>query len=1299
MGWEEWNNLVDPSNRFETTKKNSRPASIAKPSHIVIHITGTNQFDTVKNRFMNQSASAHYLVKTDGTIVQFVKDKDRAWHAGIMSCVRDLYDKKDGSWKKYLRYFNWYTYPSGSKYLTGNLTDAQAETDRKLVAKEDGSDWDDYGFWSRHGSRNTPINYGVSKDPNDYSIGIELLTTGGKSKAKYAAGLYSGLSKLLNDLVKKYDIPKDRLHIVGHEDVNPVERWGWDPNSGFDWEKVMKGLSPSFSLPLDLSTGHDPTLEALQKYYQHTEKDHPGGYFPVALNTTWHGGVHLHADKGAEVKSMAPGIIVGARLGETDTAMGHYGSRNLILVKHEAKKNPYYSLYLHLNAEKLDQSNKVLENVGWLMGKDKKLDTKLLDSLKRGEVVAMSKSVSAGDTLWTIGEYGSPNYRKHVLHWEVFGEHLLPGAWAKIEDTDQDFNCDNKKLVDLIDQEEESFFVKTKPDGILSRQELVDFFSNPQKCEPLRYYACKFISEYAVNWDTAVDKLKGRFITYGLADRLKQYNFWDEAKKAKVDLPKSSIVWHFNPIGALEQMLFTSARTRFVGEYFEKDRSFPLNDILPLVNATFDHITTLDGTVSVLSLGYVNDGEAGDKKKLSAQRSESIMYLLRYDKDSWCKQFTSGVWGHRERQIMLAYLLKSDGTPYYEKKIDGIDGPGQKAAVKEFQADNGLTDDGVAGPKTLDSLFDSYYLLLRITEKKQIKSTCIGCADSHKDHRPSKHIADLLVFPQQIRPSPEKYESSPEKVWKGWHDGVDHLIDEHAVTLNPTVHFVFPADKEHKQYVNLDDNNQDEGMNARLRVEVENPIEGQKIFWKVTADKNNSKRNDPMPGLKATKGGSTQMLSNGTATCVTQVKDGIAEAFLVCGLAGGDKFTVEVGVENGKYLSKTEVTTKRRLYYELQSPEFIELDTVTIGEKEGKDYPDACRTFVSKVLDKVGVEYVCENSLVYSKKECETGSLFEPKFFNVASAYTRNIYVLPPSQTSDPLPFTASGTRTIKVRVCDKAYWWEESEKNVTVTISSLDASGSYIFNLYNVFKKNCLPKDLWRNRDGINVSSGKWKMLPPATPGNHPGRESSGGQAKHGSLSGWSVTNENAWWIRITPPKSLSKAIGAAGSTTCPVEVKFKVILCFPLNGAALKDRQVMVFKKPAPQSMGCTICHELGHSMGMTIMPGYNPPPAGLSQPKHVDNGGIYYRSKYTTGDSYGSDGVRGPNHKGGHCAYGIADRATSSDLGGKNGSCIMYGEGGSSDPPGRNSFCPTCTEHVKARNLRDIVNSWRGRNAKDC
>ena len=75
-----------------------------------------------------------------------------------------------------------------------------------------------------------------------------------------------------------------------------------------------------------------------------------------------------------------------------------------------------------------------------------------------------------------------------------------------------------------------------------------------------------------------------------------------------------------------------------------------------------------------------------------------------------------GIWGPKTRAAVpniaigtsgsLVYLLQAalyvNGYPV---TLDGIFGPGTQQAVKAFQKQNGLTDDGIAGPNTFEKLF------------------------------------------------------------------------------------------------------------------------------------------------------------------------------------------------------------------------------------------------------------------------------------------------------------------------------------------------------------------------------------------------------------------------------------------------------------------------------------------------------------------------------------------------------------------------------------------------------------------
>jgi N-acetyl-anhydromuramyl-L-alanine amidase AmpD len=415
--WNQWNELVSAENRYNSPNKNNRPSTVTKPTHIIIHITGTDDFQVVHDRFSNSSggASAHYLIKKDGTIIQYAKDKYRAWHAGIQSYIKNLYDYNDGRWKKYLRYFSWYSgYGTDIKYLKADLSIATNTSERKLVSKNDESNWGYYSYWDeRYNSLQSPVNYEINNDPNSYSIGIELLTVGGNSSEKYEDGLYTGLYILLDDLCDKYDIPFDKEHIIGHEDVNPVERWGWDPNSGFDWERVLS--SKLVFLPMDLGSGLELTLENINNYYNHNEKDFPGGYFPIGLNMTWHGGIHLRPKQDSMVYNTIDGTIIAARLGENKNyGMGVYGSRNFILTAHPFHEHTLYQLYMHLCP--MSRYDKKLAPCSWIPKKDLN---------QGGSIVKLNIPIQKGDPLWLSGEAGSGEYRTKLLHWEVFSDALI----------------------------------------------------------------------------------------------------------------------------------------------------------------------------------------------------------------------------------------------------------------------------------------------------------------------------------------------------------------------------------------------------------------------------------------------------------------------------------------------------------------------------------------------------------------------------------------------------------------------------------------------------------------------------------------------------------------------------------------------------------------------------------------------------------------------------------------------------------------------------------------------------------
>lgn len=76
-------------------------------------------------------------------------------------------------------------------------------------------------------------------NPNRYALGIEheCVSGGDLTEAQYQATL-----QLHKELIRKYNIPVDRDHIIGHYEIDRVDRLN-DPGKYFPWERLMKELN------------------------------------------------------------------------------------------------------------------------------------------------------------------------------------------------------------------------------------------------------------------------------------------------------------------------------------------------------------------------------------------------------------------------------------------------------------------------------------------------------------------------------------------------------------------------------------------------------------------------------------------------------------------------------------------------------------------------------------------------------------------------------------------------------------------------------------------------------------------------------------------------------------------------------------------------------------------------------------------------------------------------------------------------------------------------------------------------
>ena len=137
-----WNPDVPQSRRIPTTKKNDgRP--VPQPTHVVLHITGTDDFEKAKNTYLT-SVSPHYVVDKAGLVYQFVEEENQAWHAGIRKETQMLYAEPPSTWRKFVFYFDFdKSYPADAVYLDGDLKPV-AKKSAVFVARADGSEWPKY---------------------------------------------------------------------------------------------------------------------------------------------------------------------------------------------------------------------------------------------------------------------------------------------------------------------------------------------------------------------------------------------------------------------------------------------------------------------------------------------------------------------------------------------------------------------------------------------------------------------------------------------------------------------------------------------------------------------------------------------------------------------------------------------------------------------------------------------------------------------------------------------------------------------------------------------------------------------------------------------------------------------------------------------------------------------------------------------------------------------------------------------------------------------------------------------------
>jgi len=367
-------------------------------------------------------------------------------------------------------------------------------------------------------------------------------------------------------------------------------------------------------------------------------------------------------------------------------------------------------------------------------------------------------------------------------------------------------------------------------------------------------------------------------------------------------------------------------------------------------------------------------GEFEYNYNLSELRARAVKSVLDNDSVAW-SEITGQQNKVEDYQLTLKTLNDIYGWSCDPGKVDNVDGPKTQEALKNFQSSYNskykasIRIDGKIGTETWKALLTVIVDLIKAAYKKESGRDALPklhyrkndngiypCGESfpidskNKDNYQSQvnRRVELVFYKKEKPPGLKKPEDKKSKISALLCEIYDtaisliSIVKQKEVKPEPVqkeivITIEYPDKTPHKQYVNLKVNDKDQGHELRVRVEAENAKDKQFIYWKVTAGANNSKRNKPETGLKNPADNKLVKIDKGVAQLETEVKAEKSEVILCCGLAGGDTFTVEVGIKKDEWKQKVEIENWRKLWYQRTFHEKATVPSMATSKKQLKD--------------------------------------------------------------------------------------------------------------------------------------------------------------------------------------------------------------------------------------------------------------------------------------------------------------------------------------------------------------------------
>jgi Putative peptidoglycan binding domain len=229
-------------------------------------------------------------------------------------------------------------------------------------------------------------------------------------------------------------------------------------------------------------------------------------------------------------------------------------------------------------------------------------------------------------------------------------------------------------------------------------------------------------------------------------------------------------------------------RVRMVGMLFDGDKCFLLPQALDGVRSVVA-MHQAHPAAKVLIVGHEGGDEVEGSVDLALGRAKILAGYLTSKADDWMPWFGADKsdrqrWGAREVQLMLSALAGPDGQPYYDGSAPGVLDDRTVAALKAFQAANGLTADGKPSSDTRKALVNKYMAIEDTSLVAGAAPVAHGCTGHEDDTitqhglQPDDRRLEVLFFDTEIKPPPSGDTSdgaSPE--YPAWRSRLVETLD------------------------------------------------------------------------------------------------------------------------------------------------------------------------------------------------------------------------------------------------------------------------------------------------------------------------------------------------------------------------------------------------------------------------------------------------------------------------------------------------------------------------------------------